>query len=241
MNPHEVNAANLITKTPIKKQIKGRTDITVPFRIQKDENEEKALIQFKGAMKVFERDGIFSLGISILQHLEFDKKKHPERIPIEHLEKVIQQKAEKAKPEILQLFPKIKFQPQDFQLIKDREFQGGTYSKVWAKMYNDKKTQEPQTNFRMLLEVDGKQSDPSEARIIKKGRKLTVGELIGVSFKGIAFCNLSLFLNSNNKSIRFVAEDVGVLEIFERKSEFDKYDDHEEEEAKWDGPWSEKF
>ena len=32
MNPHEVNQYNLINKDPIKKQIKGRTDITVPFR-----------------------------------------------------------------------------------------------------------------------------------------------------------------------------------------------------------------
>ena len=99
-------------------------------------------------MKVFERDGIFSLGIGIPQHLEFDKKKHPERIPVEHLEEVIQQKANAAKPEIQKLLPKIKFSPQDFQLIKDGEFQGETYSKVWAKMYNDRRTNELQTNFR---------------------------------------------------------------------------------------------
>ena len=230
MNPHEVNAKNLITKTPIKKQIKGRTDITVPFQIQK-ESEEKALIQFEGAMKVFERDGIYSLGISIPQHLVFDEnksisgevsvRKNPDRIPIEHLEKVIQQKAEKAKPEILQLFLKLKFSPQDFQLIKDGEFQGGTYSKVWAKMYNDKRAHEPQTNFRMLFQQDGK---------IKKGRKIDIAELLGVSFRGLAFCNLSaVFLNTNNKSIRLVAEDVSVLEIFERKSAFDKYDEQEED------------
>ena len=158
MNPHEVNAKNPITKSPIKKQIKGRTDITVPFRIQKDDKEEKALIQFEATVKVFERDGIYSLGITIPQHLVFDKnksisgevsvRKNPDRIPIEHLESVIQQKAEKAKPEILQLFPKLKFNSQDFQLIKDGEFQGSTYSKVWARMYNDRVTQKPQTNFR---------------------------------------------------------------------------------------------
>ena len=51
MNPQEVNQKNLITLTPIKKQIKGRTDITVPFRIQKDGKEQKALIQFEGATK----------------------------------------------------------------------------------------------------------------------------------------------------------------------------------------------
>ena len=122
MNPHEVNQQNLITKNPIKNQIKGRTDITVPFRIKKDDHEEKALIQFEGQMKDFERDGIFSLGISVPQHLECDKKKHPERNPVEHLEKVIQQKANSAKPEIQKLPPKIKFQSQDFQLIKDGEF-----------------------------------------------------------------------------------------------------------------------
>ena len=43
MNPHEVNSKNLITKTPIKKQIKGRTDITIPFRIQKKNKEEKSI------------------------------------------------------------------------------------------------------------------------------------------------------------------------------------------------------
>ena len=53
MNPQEVNQKNLITKSPIKKQIKERTDITVPFRIQKDEKQEKAFIQFEGVRKVF--------------------------------------------------------------------------------------------------------------------------------------------------------------------------------------------
>ena len=72
-------------------------------------------------------------------------------------------------------------------------------------MYNDKRTEKPQTNFRMLYNVDGVIS--------------------------------ALFLNTNNKSIRLVAEDVGVLEIFERKSAFDKYDDNEDE---FEGPWSEK-
>ena len=96
-------------------------------------------------------------------------------------------------------------------------------------MYNDKRTEKPQTNFRMLYNVDG---------VIKKGRKIDIEKLIGVSFKGLAFCNLSaLLLNTNNKSIRLVAEDVGVLEIFERKSAFDKYDDNEDE---FEGPWSEK-
>ena len=88
-------------------------------------------------------------------------------------------------------------------------------------MYNDKRTREPQTNFRKPFFRDDQ---------IKKGRKMEIEELIGVSFKGIAFCNLSaLFLNLNNKSIRLVAEDVGVLEIRERKSAFDKCSDHEEE------------
>ena len=175
------------------------------------------MIQFEGVMKVFERDGI-----SIPQHLEFDKKKHPERIPIEHLEKVIQQKAKKAKPEIQKLLPKLKFSPEDFQLIKDGEFQGGIYSKVWAKMYNDKTTSMPQTNVRKITMRDGQ---------LKKGKKLGVTDLLGTTFKGIAFCNLSaLFLNTNNKSIRLVAEDVGVLEIFERKSAFDAYSDEEEDE-----------
>ena len=138
MNPNEVNPKNLITLTPIKKQIKGRTDITVPFRIQK-EKQEKALIQFEGVMKVFERDGIYSLGITIPQHLVFDKTKsksgedkvikNPERIKIEHLEKTIQQKAKEIKPEILKLLPKLKFSPEDFQLIKDGEFQNQIYSK----------------------------------------------------------------------------------------------------------------
>ena len=89
MNPSEVQNQNLITKDPIKKSFQGRTDITVPFRIQKDDHEEKALILFEGQMKIFERDGVFSLGITVPQHLEFDKKKHPEKIPIEQLEKVI--------------------------------------------------------------------------------------------------------------------------------------------------------
>ena len=162
MNPQEVNQKNLITKSPVKKQIKGRTDITVSFRIQKDDKQEKALIQFEEVMKVFERDGIYSLGISIPQHLEFDKKKHPERIPVEPLEKTIQQKAKEAKPAIQQLLPKLKFSPEDFQLIKDGEFQGGIYSKVWAKMYNDKTTQRPQTNFRKIFMRDSQ---------IKKGKK----------------------------------------------------------------------
>ena len=84
-------------------------------------------------MNVFEGDGIYSLKIFIPQHLEFDKKQHLERVPIEHLEKVIQLKAKEVKPEILKLLPKLKISPEDFQLIKDGEFQGGIYSKVWAK------------------------------------------------------------------------------------------------------------
>ena len=70
-------------------------------------------------------------------------------------------------------------------------------------MYNDKTTSLPQTNFRMLHESSNK---------IKKGRRISIHELVGLQFRGIAFCNLSaLFLNSANKSIRLVAEDVGVL------------------------------
>ena len=128
MNPQECNPKNLITLTPIKKQIKGRTDITVPFRIQKDEKQEKALIQFEGVMKVFERDGIYSLGITIPQHLEFDETKsksgkksthhNPEKILIEHLEKTIQQKAKEIKLEILKLLPKLKFFPRRFPTHK---------------------------------------------------------------------------------------------------------------------------
>ena len=53
---------------------------------------------------------------------------------------------------------------------------------------------------------------------------------MGVPFDGIAFVNLSaLFLNSNNKSIRLVAEDVGVFNLQERNSAFDQYSDEEEE------------
>ena len=181
MNPHEVNQQNLITKNPIKKQIKGRTDIIVPFRIQKEDHEEKALIKFEGQMKVFERDGIFSLGISVPQHLEFDKKKHPERIPVEHLEEVIQQIQ---KIEIQKLLPKIKFNSQDFQLIKDGEFQGGTYSKIWAKMYNDKRTQKPQTNLRKLFFRDGQ---------IKKGKKWRLTNSLEFPSKESLFAIFQLF------------------------------------------------
>ena len=90
MNPEDVNQNNLTTLTPVKKQIKGRIDITVPFRFQKqtelgETREEKALIKFEGIMKVFERDGIFSLGITIPE----------ERKQIEHLEKKNQQKVGK--------------------------------------------------------------------------------------------------------------------------------------------------
>ena len=65
---------------------------------------------------------------------------------------------------------------------------------------------------------------------LKKGKKLGVTDPLGTTFKGIAFCNLSaLFLNTANKSIRLVAEDIGVLEIFEKKSAFDAYSDEEDE------------
>ena len=93
--------------------------------------------------------------------------------------------------------------------------------KFGQKMYNDKTTQRPHTNFRKIFMRDGQ---------IKKGKRMQMEELLGTTFKGIAFCNLSaLFLNTANKSIRLVAEDVGVLEIFERKSAFDAYSDEEDE------------
>ena len=137
------------------------------------------------------------------------------------MEEVIQQKSNSVKSEIQKLLPKIKFNSKDFHLVKDGEFQGSSYSKIWAKMYNDKRTQKPQTNFRKLFFKDGQ---------IKKGKKIEFKELIGLSFYGMAFCNLSaLFLNSNNRSVRLVAEDAGVFEIQERKSAFDAYSDGEEE------------
>ena len=65
---------------------------------------------------------------------------------------------------------------------------------------------------------------------------MEIEELIGVSFKGIAFCNLSaLFLNSKNKSVRLVAEYIGVFKIHERKSAFDGYSDGEEIDPKEGG------
>ena len=72
MNPSEVQNQNLIAKDPIKKRFQGRTDI----RIQKDDHEEKALIKFEGQMKIFERDGTFSLGITVPQHLHFTNSSH---------------------------------------------------------------------------------------------------------------------------------------------------------------------
>ena len=59
MNPSEIQNQNLIAKDPIKKQFQGRTVIAAPFRIQKEDHEEKALIKFEGKMKIFERDGVF--------------------------------------------------------------------------------------------------------------------------------------------------------------------------------------
>ena len=61
MNPEDITQKNSITLTPIKKNIKGRIDLTVLFRIQKDEEskEEKALIKFSGTMKVLKIDIIF--------------------------------------------------------------------------------------------------------------------------------------------------------------------------------------
>ena len=106
MNPQEVQNQNLYIKDPIKKSFQGRTDITVPFRIQKDDKEEKPLIKFEGKMKIFERDGIFSLGISVPQHVHFpngNTRKHPEREQLENLEKVIQQKAAESKPKPTQI------------------------------------------------------------------------------------------------------------------------------------------
>ena len=158
MNPENVNLSNLKTLSPIKKQIKGRTDVTVPFRIQKDdEKEEKALIKFTGIMKVFERDGIFSLGINVSE----DEKN------LFNLEKIIEQKAKEIKPSISNLLPKFKFSSEDFQLIKENEFS----TKIWAKMYNDRVSSIPQTNFLMIHEKeDGK---------MKKGRRIPIHELIG--------------------------------------------------------------
>ena len=88
-------------------------------------------------------------------------------------------------------------------------------------MYKDK-NQKLQTNFRMIYETEeGK---------FKKGKKLLIEDLLGNTFQGIAYCNFSaLFLNSANRSIRIVAEDVGVLKIFEKKSVFDDYSDVKEE------------
>ena len=96
-------------------------------------------------MKVFERDGIFSLGISVPQYVHFPNGNTKK---LKNLEKVIQQKAEEAKPAIQKLFPKLKFKKSDFQLIKDSEFNDKTHSKIWVKMYNDKRTQKPQANLR---------------------------------------------------------------------------------------------
>ena len=176
-------------------------------------------------MKIFERDDVFSLGITVPQHLHFPNstRKHPERLVLEDLEKLIQQKAESAKPKINKLNNKLsKFNPHDFQLIKDHETDQNTHSKIWVKMYNDKRTQNPQANIRKLCLKDNK---------IKKGKKLEIEEIVGVSFDGLAFVNLStLFLNANCKSIRLVAEDIGVFNFQERKSAFDQYDDEDEVE-----------
>ena len=76
-------------------------------------------------------------------------------------------------------------------------------------MYNDKTTQRPQTNFRKIFMRDGQ---------IKKGKRMQIEELLGTTFKGIAFCNLSaLFLNTANKSIRLVAESHILIIIQMRK------------------------
>ena len=53
MNPQEVNQMNLITLAPIKKQSKGRTNITVPFRIQKCGKANKSIDPIRRSQESF--------------------------------------------------------------------------------------------------------------------------------------------------------------------------------------------
>ena len=60
--------------------------------------------------------------------------------------------------------------------------------------------------------------------------KFPIENLVGKKFSGLVYFNLSaLFINSSFKSVRLVAEDLGVYEIFEKPSIFDDYEEEEEE------------
>ena len=64
----------------------------------------------------------------------------------------------------------------------------------------------------------------------KKLKKLKIDDLLGTTFNGLIYFNLSaLFLNASTKSIRLVVEDLGVYEIHEKPSCFDDYEDVEDE------------
>ena len=65
MNLESITPNNLITKKPVKEQTIGRRDITVRFRILKDGKEKKALFKLNCDMKVYERDGVYSIGITV--------------------------------------------------------------------------------------------------------------------------------------------------------------------------------
>ena len=83
MNPESITPNNLITKKPVKKQTIGRRYITVHFRILEDGKEKKALFKLNCDMKVYERDGVYSIRITV----DEDNQKK-----IEHLQSVIREK-----------------------------------------------------------------------------------------------------------------------------------------------------
>ena len=97
-------------KKTVKKQIYGRKDVTVNFRILDDEKEKKATFKLHCEMKIYERDGKYSIGVTVDE---------TNRNDFQHLQSLIREKV--PTEEIKKLLP-TSFSPEDFCLISESDF-----------------------------------------------------------------------------------------------------------------------
>ena len=91
MEIQEANSNNLITKKLVKKLLPGRRDVTVNFRILVDEIEKKATFKCNCDMKIYEREGKYSIGIIVDKYnrkdFEYLQSLIREKVPVKKIKK----------------------------------------------------------------------------------------------------------------------------------------------------------
>ena len=205
MNPETILIPDCHLDAPVKKSSGKISFCLIPCL----NNDKRLQVKLKTKFKIFaHQEESFSLGITLLEErIDFFKD----------LEKHLNSAAMKLKKEITKIGPSFaRFQEGDFVLVKtDKSEQ----EKIYAKIYPSKL---PNSDFSCRF------WELCENR--KKKPILRQKELINIPLRGQVVFSIKHLFCGNVKAITCIVDEVLVEEMVQAKSEFDEYEDRNEED-----------